>query len=453
VAILPFISLSEEKGNEYFADGLVENMLSRLSLIDELKVISRTSSERYREKGLKTVPEIAGELGVTHIVEGSVQRDGNNARITVQLIDAKNDDHIWAGNFDCDLTDIFRTQSEITLQISSELEMFLSPEKKALIRENKTTDVTAYELYNMGRFFWNKRTGEGFRQSIDYFERAISEDPEYGLAYAGLADTYNLMAIQGHMDKITGRNKSEEYALKGLELDANLAEAYTVLGSLYDYVDWEWEKAEKAYQQALEINPNYSTAHQYYSEHLRFTGQHEKARLHINRAVELDPLSFVIRFVNIKILYHQGLFQEALEQIKIAHALEKDHLFILGYEYRLYYQLGDEEKAFQALYKIFEMPPVVHDLDSVEIIYRQSGMKGVILYSINMEKQFEDFSPYGIASEYGLIGEDDNAMDWLEKAFIGDISRISPEVNFNIHFRNLHDNPRYIAIIKKMGLR
>ncbi len=245
IAVLPFNNLSEEKGNEHFVDGLVEDLLNRISVIEELKVTSRTSSDMFRERGVKSIHEIAEVLNVSFIVEGSVQRYGTKARITVQLIDAINDDHIWAKNYDREIVDVFKTQSEIAMQIATELNTILTSKQKTHILENKTKNVKAFELYQMGRFYWNKRTGDGYNTSIEYFEKAIKEDPDYGLAYAGLADTYNLMALQGWIDKQEGRDKAVELALKALELDKNLAEAYTVLGSIYDYVDWDWENAEK----------------------------------------------------------------------------------------------------------------------------------------------------------------------------------------------------------------
>ncbi len=268
IAVLPFKNLSEEKGNEFFVDGLVEDLLSRISVIEELKVISSISSEMYRNRGAKSIPEIASELGVSYILDGSVQRYGDRARIMVQLIDAINDEIIWTKNYDRDIVDVFNIQSEIAMQITSELNAIITPSQKILLQENRTKNVKAFELYQMGRFYWNKRTGDGYTKSIEYFEKAIDKDPNYGLAYAGLADTYQLMAIQSRMDRQEGGDKAKELALKALELDGNLSEAYAVLGSIYDYVDWDWENAEKAFKRALEINPNNATAHQYYSEHL-----------------------------------------------------------------------------------------------------------------------------------------------------------------------------------------
>jgi TolB-like protein len=452
IAVLPFNNLSEEKGNEHFVDGLVEDLLNRISVIEELKVISRTSSEMYRERGRKSVPEIASELGVSYILEGSVQRYGEKARITVQLIDAINDDHIWADNYDRDIVDVFKTQSEIAMQIASELNTILTSRQKTQIQENRTKNVKAFELYQMGRFYWNKRTGDDYNTSIEYFEKAIDEDPGYGLAYAGLADTYNLMALQGWIDEQEGRDKAVELALKALELDENLAEAYTVLGSIYDYVDWDWEKAESAFKRALELNPNYATAHHYYSEHLSITGRHEEARKHIDKALELNPLSFVIRHVSgAKLYYNRGRFKEALAEIQKCHELHENHPWLPRRDFHIYWQLGEEEKAYEALRKIFNADSI-YNLETAEKIYKESGLKALIDWKITIDinSAESDSRAYSIANTYGMIGEDEKALEWLEKTYI--FGRISPEMSFSIHFKNLHNNPRYIAILKKMGL-
>ncbi len=455
IAVLPFSNLSEEEGNEHFADGLVEDLLNRISVIEELKVISRTSSDMFRERGLKSIPEIASELGgVSYILEGSVRRYGNKARITVQLIDAINDDHIWADNYDRDIVDVFKTQSEIAMQIATELNTILTSNQKTHLQENKTTNVKAFELYQMGRFYWNKRTGDGYTTSIEYFEQAIDEDPAYGLAYAGLADTYNLMALQGWIDRQEGRDSAEKLAFEALELDENLAEAYTVLGSIYDYVDWDWENAENAFKRALRLNPNYATAHHYYSEHLSIQGRHEEARLHIDKALELDPLSFVIRYVSVKLYYHQGRFEEALLDLQKCIELQKDHPWIEDYSIRIYWQLGEEEKTFELLWARIIDPPVVHDLDLVKRIYNESGVKGVIEYdneiTIELSEGGDNYTFY-LANSYAMIGEEKKAIYWLEKAFES-YGRISPEISFNIHFRSLRNNPTYIAILEEMGL-
>lgn len=453
IAVLPFSNLSEEEGNEYFIDGLVDDLLNRISVIDQLKVISHTSSDMYRERGVKSIPQIAEELGVSFILEGSVQRYGNKARITVQLIDAKNDDHIWADKYDRDLVDVFQIQSEIAMQVASELSTILTSNEMTQIQESKTENVKAFELYQMGRFYWNKRTGDGYARSIEYFEQAIDEDPGYGLAYAGLADTYNLMALQGWIERQEGRDKAVELALKALELDGNLAEAYTVLGSIYDYVDWDWDNAECAFKRAFEINPNYATAHHYYSQHCHITGRNEEAWIHINKALELNPLSFVIRYVSgAEMYYNDGRFAEALQEIQKCNELHSNHPWIPRIEFAIYWQLGQEEKAYEALGKVLKQNPV-YNLQEVEEIYNKSGLRAVIDLKLEVDSMHHakgSFRAYHVADTYGMMGEDEKAMDWLEKAY--NINKFSPHVSFNIHFKNVHNSPAYMAILEKMGL-
>jgi TolB-like protein len=450
IAVLPFANLSEDKGNVHFADGLVEDLLNRISIIEELKVISRTSSEMYRERGVKSVPEIANELGVSYILEGSVQRYGHKARITVQLIDAVHDDHVWVENYDRDIVDIFKTQSEIAMHIASELNSILTSVQKTHIQESKTENVQAFELYQMGRFYWNKRTAEDVTRSIEYFEKAIEEDPGYGLALAGLADAYQVMAAHGWMDRQKGFDKGEELALKALELDGNLADAFAVLGIVYEH-KWNWEKAEKAYKRALELNPNYSFGHEYYAHLLMTTRRSEEARKHINKALELDPLSFIMRIVSARFYYHTESYSKALEELQKCNEFEINHPWIPYKEMVNYLQLGDDKNAFIALRRWLNLS-AVYDLETADKIYETDGIRAVLEWKIKIDTKNagkEIGSYYLLADSYGIIGEDEEALDWLEKAYE---SHETTQMTWNRHFKNLHNNPRYIAILEGMGL-
>ncbi len=449
IAVLPFTNLSEEKGNEHFADGLVEDLLNRISVLEDLKVISRTSSEMYREKGVKSIPEIAHELGVSYIMEGSVQRYGDKARITVQLIDAVNDDHIWAENYDRDIVDVFKTQSEIAMHITSELNSILTSEKVIQIQESKTTNVQAFELYQMGRFYWNKRTAEGTTRSIEYFEKAIEEDPGYGLAYAGLADAYEVAGNFGWMDLREGHDKAEKLAVKALELDRNLAEAYGVLGNIHKR-NWNWEKAESAYKRALELNPNYSIGLEYYAHQLMAVGRTEEARKHIDKALELDPLSFIIRIVSARFYYNSELYLEALEELQRCNELIPDHPWVPYKKMVNYIKLGDDESAFIALRKVLNLS-TNYNLETADSIYEIDGLKAVLEWKteIDLVDIGNSSKYYGLANSYGILGKDTAALYWLEKAFI---SHQTTQMSWNLHFKNLHNHPRYIAILKGMGL-
>lgn len=442
IAVLPFRNLSEDEGNQYFADGLVEDLLNRLASINEFKVISRTSSETYRNENTKKVKTIASELGVSYILEGSVQKYDNKVRITVQLIDAKRDDHVWKDTFDKDLTDIFKIQSEIALHIAEELNVILLPENKKEIQKNKTSDFAAYEAYRLGRFHWNKRTLEGYKTSIKYFENAIAKDSLYGLAYAGLADTYNLMALQKRMDVMEGRNKAISYAKKALRLDPSLAEAQTVLASIYSYVDWNWEQAEQEYLKAIKLNPNYSTVYHYYSEYLSIVGRHDEARKMIDKAIELDPLSFVIRWVSAKLYIGQGEFIKALEELNRCDELHKNHPWALIDRFKIYYYQNEYSKAYEAYKEYLKASNIKLPL-RFESSYHKGKMEELFKWSIDTH-----FS--NSAFHYTILGDNEKVLDILEEKF--DKREISPEFTFRYEYRNLHNEPRFKRLLKKMGL-
>lgn len=444
IAVLPFSNLSHDEENQFFADGVVEDLLSRLSRMEGFKVISRTSSEMYRTKGDKSVSQIARELGVSYVLEGSIQRDENKARINVQLINALDDDHIWSDLYDRELNDLFKTQSDIAIQIATELNHVLTNKQTSDLSQNQTTNFKAFEYYQIGRFYWNKRTKEGYDTSLEYFEKALIEDPNYALAYAGMSDTYNLMTLQRHIDKKEGRDKSVELALKALEMDDQIAIAHNSLASIYTYIDWNWAKAESEYLKAIALNPNYSTAHHYYSEHLSIIGQHEKARYHINKALELDPLSFVIHFVSAKLYLGRGNFEESLKEINTCEILNPTHYWIADYEFKLNLLLGNEAGAIEGIKKIGNILGSF-GTNQVDSIYRISGFEGLIKFRIASSKR-----NYEKAQLSGLLGDSDMAMNYLEEAFKE--GNISPEFTCDYAFNKLQNNPRFIKIKDEMGL-
>jgi len=450
IAVLPFNNLSEEEGNEHFVDGLVEDLLTKISVSGELLVKSRTSSDMFRERGKLSLPEIAAKLNATYIVEGSVQRYGDKARITVQLIDAVHDKHLWAKNYDRELVDIFQIQSEIALQIVSELNTVLTTSQEARVVGARTSNVEAFEYYQLGRFHWNKRTEEGYKRSIEYFNKAIEADPLYGLAYAGLADTYYLMALQEWMDFSEGKDKAMELAKYALELDENLTEAWTVLASSYDYFEYNWEAAEDAYQRALEINPNYSTAHHYYAEHLSILGFHEEARAHCNRAIELDPLLFVKQWLSAKLYLNQGQISEALEVIERANELHENHPWVHLIRMRCYWALNVEEKAYKGFREYFGSNQN-YPIEQADPIFKNSGFTGVLDWKIAVDLQNTELRDREIhlARDNAMAGHDDEALYWLEQARL---KFLEAEAGFRIHYHHLHQDPRFLAILEKMGL-
>ncbi|MBT8183352.1 MAG: hypothetical protein KJN76_00815, partial [Eudoraea sp.] len=280
IAVLPFVNMSNDPEQQYFSDGIMEAILNDLSKIRELKVISRTSVMQYRNTE-KTIPQIAEELGVTYLLEGGVQSSGGKVRINAQLINATQDAHMWSENYDRELINIFELQSDIAQKIASELNTVLSPKELNEIQVHGTSDPEAYNLYLMGRYFWYKRTGDALRKSIDYFEQSLAIDPEYALAYAGLADGFLISEVYGYLPMTTGFSKAKEYALRALEINPGLAQAYATLGTVAKR-EWQWQEAEVKLKRAVELDPNYIMARHWYAEYLFVFGPSDKLLEQIN---------------------------------------------------------------------------------------------------------------------------------------------------------------------------
>lgn len=446
IAILPFDNLSTDAENQFFANGLVEDLLHRLSAISELKVISRTSSEMFRNKGERTIPQIAEILDVNYILEGSVQREQEHIRIYVQLIDAKKDNHILSKQYDRKLSEFFETQTEIADQITKALSVYLTEKELSNLRKDKTNNLRAFEFYQLARFHASKRWIDGYQKSMEYYEKAIAEDPEYGLAYAGLADTYHLMALQDWMEnKDEGVKLSITYAEKALQSDSKIAEAYAVLGDLNTYWDWNWSEAEKNLQEALRLNPNYATAHQYYSELLAITGRHHEARTHIDKAVELDPLSFVIRYFSGVHYYNEGYLRKTLEEFKLCNDLVENHLWILRMEFEVLYQLSMEQEAIES-FKRYGQYFQNYEPTIADSVYRHEGLDGLLRLRIETEP-----NELLRVSGYILLGEYNKALELLG-ALVSENKVSDPCYFSRYEFRKIHNDPRYIDLINKMGL-
>ncbi|WP_370480027.1 helix-turn-helix domain-containing protein [Tamlana flava] len=446
IAVLPFKNISDDAENQFFADGLVEGILNRLATLEDFKVISRTSSEIYKHNTTKTTPTIATELGVSYILEGSIQTYENKARITVQLIDATQDDHVWIKSFDRELSDIFDVQSEIAIQIASGLNTTLSEEQTLEIKKNLTKNLEAYKLYQLGRFYWGKRIKEDYATAIGYFKKAIIEDPNYALAYAGLGDTYFLKIWTSSTQEeiIENRKKAEFYALKALELDENLVEAHTVLATLYFFIDWEWEKSNKAFMKAFKIGKNYSTLHHRYSEYLSCIGRHKEARFHINKALELDPLSFIVREVSAKLHLNNGQFLKAIEESKIAGDLNKDHIRPPLYQFWSYYMLKNDALALENLKNLRTVIKNTTTGKTLDSIHNTSGRDGLMRWCA------EATSKEVKTQTLVFLGENEKALDGLEELYYR--GERLPDVPYWYSPNSLEEHPRFIALKKKMNL-
>jgi TolB-like protein len=318
IAVLPFENLSSDEEQAWFSDGITDVIINQLSKISDLRVLGRTSTLKYKEtEEKKSIAEIGEELGVNFIIEGTVQRQENKMRISVQLIRALNEGHIWSDIYDREWKDIFDIQSDIAQRIAMELKTALTPEVKEQIEKSQTNNPEAYNLYLQGRFHWYKRTEEGLNKSVEYFEKALAADPNYALAYAGLADAYFIQTWWRWIPWIEGHTRAKEYALKALEIDKNLAEAHTVLGGILNWNDWNFEEARKELLLAVKLDPNFAIARQYYSELLDVLRENYEARLQINIALKLDPFYPMLHSMSSMYYYNEGKLKESLDEYHV----------------------------------------------------------------------------------------------------------------------------------------
>jgi TolB-like protein/AraC-like DNA-binding protein len=444
IAVLPFKSLSENEATRYFADGIVEDILDRLSKISELSVTSRTSVEQFRESN-ESAPEIGKRLKVNYLLEGSVQRHGGKVRISIQLIDAKNDRHIFSEKIDGDMEDILELQSDVAKLIADKLKAAISPEEKKLIEKTYTHNTEAYDYYLMGRYYWNLRTFESFKKSIEYFEKAIHTDSMYALAYAGLADTYfglsRFMQIPAE-----AYDKAVEMAKKALQIDKNLPEAYAILGAVYSNGFWQWKESGKYFEKALEIDSNNMVTLFYYSQWLFTIGEFDLSRKYINRALEIAPYSARLRRLSSNLYSGENKPKEALKEILLVEEMYGNQSFHQHVVFLYYLEAGDTVSALQYLQKILATSPLWEKFreyaDQSFLVYKASGLKGI--YNMLYEKPPNCWYAVQMDSL-------DLAIHYLEQAF--EIRHlITIEYILAPDYKKLHDDPRFMEIVQKTGL-
>jgi TolB-like protein/AraC-like DNA-binding protein/Tfp pilus assembly protein PilF len=452
IAVLPFKNLSEDQSNQYFADGMMEDILNRLSHIHELKVISRYSSEQYRASS-KSLPQIANELGVSYILDGSVQKCGDKARIFVQLIEAKRDQFLWSGKYDATLEKLLSLQSDVAKRVASELEAVLTPEEIHQVERKRTENMEAYNLYLKGRFFWYRRTEEGLKKSLIYFEQSIARDSSYALAYAGLADAYCSLAWWGWYPRKKGYAKAKELAQKALSLAPNLSEAHTTLGAIALWSEWNWTEAEEKLKRAIELNPNYATAHQYYAQYLSGVGKIHEAIEEMSKAIELNPLSVIMYSVSGCLHYQVGYYEQALTLhhtvLDMNQKLRFAHIDI----FYIYLQQGKDAAAVDELKKYLAKDSLdKKQIPSMEDAFERSGRRGVLLWLVDLQIAKKTPECYFIAELYAKLGHKEKALDWLEMAFEERVGLLAARFKRDHNLENLHSEPRYKALLQKMGL-
>jgi TolB-like protein/Flp pilus assembly protein TadD len=419
IAVLPFENLSGNPENAYFTQGIQEEIVTRLAKIADLKVISRTSTQHFKSSP-ENLAQIAKQLGVANILEGSVQRSGDQVRVNVQLIKAATDAHLWADTFDRELTDIFTVESEIATKIAETLQAKLTGSEKTAIAKRPTANTDAYELYLKGRFFWNKRTGADLRKAIEYFNQALSKDPNYALAYAGLGDSYGLLPIFGVASPADSFPQAKAAAKKALELDDTLAEAHSSLALVLQFYDYDIEESLKEFERAIQLNPNYATAHHWYGELLGALGRFDEGIAELKRAQQLDPLSLII---NADLGHAYTLarqYDKAIEQLR--KVIEMDPRFYyahwsLGKALQLKGRLNEGIAEYRKAVELSDDPFSLALLGQAYARAGQQEEAQKILARLRDTAKSRYIHPYSFALLYLALGDKEQAIRELERTY------------------------------------
>jgi TolB-like protein/DNA-binding winged helix-turn-helix (wHTH) protein/Flp pilus assembly protein TadD len=454
LAVLPLESLSNDASQDYFADGMTDELISDLGQISALRVISRTSVMAYKH-ARKPLPQIARELNVDAVVEGTVLRSGDQVRITAQLIEASSDKHLWSQSYEGELRDTLALQNQVARAIADQIRINLNPQEQAALKIVKVVNPQAYESYLKGRYFWNKRTADGLKVALAYFNQAVEEDAKYAQAYSGLADTYALLGDWQYavMTPKQALPKAKAAAIKALELDNALGEAHNSLAFCMDGFDWDFDAAGREFRRAIELNPGYATAHHWYSWHLALVGNYDEAIVEMRKAENLDPLSLIINADLAELLVLAHSYDESIRQSR--KTLEMDPNFALAHNQlgQAYLQKQMLDDAVAELEKAARLsggsPTVIANLARA---YAGSGKRNETVKLLNDLKKRS--SPgYSRASEiaviYASLGDSGQAMSWLERSYE---ERFNPGVLLRPGFDPLRSDPRFQDLVRRIGL-
>jgi adenylate cyclase len=452
---LPFENRSEDKANAYFAEGVQDEILTRLSKIADLKVTSRTSTQHYKSAP-KNLAEIAKQLGVAHILEGSVQRSGDAVRVNVQLIKAANDSQVWAETFDRKLTDIFSVESDVAKAIADQLRAHITRQEEQVIAAKPTKNIEAYDAYLRGRYFWNKRTSDGIKHAIEHFQQSVERDPDFALGHAGLADSYIALTFYNFAAPHETMPKAKESAIKALALDDTLAEAHASLAHILMNYDWNWSAAEKEFKRSIELTPDYATGHQWYAIHyLTATGRFEEAVQEMKKALELEPASLVMNTFMGATLYYAGRYDEAIDQCR--RTIEMDPNFAvahwhLGLAYEQKQALDAATEEFKKAISLSGGSPLMQA--ALVRAYAKSQKKheaNEMLNELNELSKQQYVSAYEVATIYVALGNNEQAFQLLEEGY-AEHSFHLVYLNVSPQFKPVRSDRRFQDLVQRIGL-
>ena len=452
IAVLPFADLSQARDQEYFCDGIQEEILTRLSKVADLKVISRTSAQRFKSAP-KNLPEIAKQLGVANILEGTVQKTEGQVRVNVQLINARNDSHLWAEKYDRNLTDVFGVESEIAKAIADALRAKLTGAEQRAIATRPTANPEAHLLYLKGAYFSNKRTGPDLRTAIEFFKEAIGKDPNYALAYAGLADAWALFSLYGGEGPQETMPQAKEAARKALELDDTLPEAHNSLGMVLALYDFDFAQSKSEFERAIALNPNYATAHhQFGNLNLSMVGEFDRAIAEGKRAVELDPLSLIINADLGQDFMLARRYDEAIDQLRKTLALDPRFYYArwtLGEALQMRGQLGEAMAEYEKAAEITDDPHITGLLAQG---YAKIGQRDKALNLLSQLEQLSTHRHVGLftfALAHLAVGDNEKAIDDLEQAYREHDPNIV-DIKVEPLFDPLRGHPRFERLVVKV---
>ena len=456
LAVLPLANLSQNPEQEYLADGMTEALITDLSQISALKVISRTSVIQYK-KTSKRLPDIARELGVNAIMEGSILREGDHVRVSIQLIDGATDEHLWARQYDTEYRSILVLQKDVARTVAQQIKIRLTPQEQVSLAAARAVDPQVHESYLKGRYYINQRTEDGLNRSIAYFQQAITVDPSYALAYCGLADAYALLGSRGRVLSKNALSQAKAAALKGIELDDNLAEAHASLAFITETYEWDWATAEREFKRALELNPGDARTHHWYAGYLMYVGRFEEGIAEAKRAQDLDPVSLPVSNALAGRLLVVGRVDEALEQLR--KTLEMDPRYAPAHQTLgwAYLNQGKRQEAIQEFQQALELSGTDDREYMVDLGFayaaagnRPEAMK--ILAKLKQEHERGLVTSGSLAVLYGALGELNQAFAALEQAYV----QHDPELTYlkvpRRRWEPLRQDARYRKMLVRMGL-
>lgn len=452
IAVLPLQNLSEDAEQDYLNDGLTDALTTRLAEIGDLRVISRTTAMHYKHTQ-KTTPEIARELGVDALLEGSLIRSGNRLRVNVQLIQTSNDQHLWANEYDRDLADVLTLEGDLAREIAGQIRSRLTPEQQERLARRTTRDPEAYALYLQGRYYWHQRSQESLTKAIGYFEQAIARDPDFASAYSGLADSYVVLQSFGPTSSPEAASRAAKYAERAIALDNNLADAHCSRAYVRLYKDWDFKGAEQEFRLALALNPNYATAHQWYSELLTMEGRYAEGIQEVEKALQLDSQSAVIHHEAAQTYNTARQYDRAI--LEYNKALELDPRLYVSYFglYLAYRRKGDFDTAihYGTMHASYLGQPYEKAFAEAVATYRRGGKEAFLHRSLLVWSKAPLWSAMiGQVWDYGALHDSEGTLRVLEREYkrhnICAVYALEPELDW------MRSDPRLQAFVRKIGL-